>query len=439
MGWGAALAAAAAVWAGAQDAPVRTDSEPVPDEMIEEEARASASSKEKSASGAEGESDGVGEGDEAGTGGSGTPLEHPPKKDFDALGVPLVSFNSDLGWGIGLVGGGYFYDPRYTPYRHALAAQSYFTTRGVQNHWLRYDGPDLLGKARLEVRAEFRRELFAPFYGVGNLSGEGFVESGGQDRGWSFDHFFPGGWARIRTKPGGKSHPLELWGGYGFNWVRVTPYDESQLRAEAPRGLSGGAHARVLFGVAHDTRDFEADPTRGGVEEVAVRLSAQPLGSRYAYGGVTLSERRFFSLGTPRVVLAQRLVLDVLFGEVPFFEWANVGGMQGGEGVGGMSTVRGVPRNRYQGNIKAISNTELRFYVFDFKLLGEKVKTGGVVYWDMGRVWHPGVDDGPWHQWHPGVGAGLRLARRAAVVRFDYAVATENLRQGIYITFGHMF
>ncbi len=428
MGWGTALAAAAAVWAGAQDAPVRTDEQPVPDAMIHATTMAEPD-------GAEGD----GEEEEDGTGGSGRAVEHKPRRDFDAIGVPLVSFNSDLGWGIGLVGGGYFYQQGYTPYQHALAAQSYFTTRGVQNHWLRYDGPDLLGKARLEVRAEFRRELFAPFYGVGNLAGEGLALDRPQDRASSFDHFFPGGWARLRTRPGGQGHPLEIWGGYGFNWVRVSPYDESQLRAESPRGLEGGAHARVLFGVAHDTRDFEADPTSGGVEELAVRLSAPPFGSRYAYGGVTLSERRFFSLGTPRVILAQRVVLDVLFGDVPFFEWSNVGGMQGGEGVGGMSTVRGVPRNRYQGNIKAISNTELRFYVFDFKLLGEMVKTGGVVYWDMGRVWHPGVDDGPWHQWHPGVGGGLRLARRAAVVRFDYAVATENLRQGIYVTFGHMF
>jgi hypothetical protein len=40
---------------------------------------------------------------------------------------------------------------------------------------------------------------------------------------------------------------------------------------------------------------------------------------------------------------------------------------------------------------------------------------------------------------HPGLGAGVRLARRAAVLRFDYALATETWRQGVYVTFGHMF
>jgi hypothetical protein len=37
------------------------------------------------------------------------------------------------------------------------------------------------------------------------------------------------------------------------------------------------------------------------------------------------------------------------------------------------------------------------------------------------------------------VGAGLRLARRAAVVRFDWAMSPESGRHRIYLNFGHMF
>ena len=46
---------------------------------------------------------------------------------------------------------------------------------------------------------------------------------------------------------------------------------------------------------------------------------------------------------------------------------------------------------------------------------------------DFGRVWHPGI------------GGGLRLSRRAAVVRMDYARSTESGRRRFYPTFGHMF
>ena len=109
------------------------------------------------------------------------------------------------------------------------------------------------------------------------------------------------------------------------------------------------------------------------------------------------------------------------------------------EGVGGMSSVRGIERNRFAGNIKAFSNSELRFHAFDMKILGQVMKLGAVGFVDVGRVWHPGVEDGAWHQWHPGVGVGLRLARRAAVLRLDYATSTEEGGQRLYMNFGHMF
>lgn len=377
------------------------------------------------------------------TGGSGrtNTLDRPPeeKKGLDAIGVPLVSYNSDLGWGFGLVGGGYYYSPGYLPYRHAIAGQGFITTRGVQNHWLRYDGPQLLGKARLEVRGEYRRELRAPFYGPGNQSSPEFVPGRSDEEPYSFDYFFPGGWARIRGKPAGPLKKLELFAGYGYHWVRVIPYEASMLERAAPRGLEGGSHGQVFTGATWDTRDNESDPTRGGVEEIALRFSGSPTVSDYTYAGVTLSERRYFQLGSPKLIFAQRVVFDFLMGDVPFFEWAAFGGVSGGEGIGGMSSVRGVPRNRYQGKVKAVSNSELRFYPFAFQLLGEPVKVGGVAFFDMGRVWHENVTDGPWHAWHPGVGGGLRLARRAAVVRFDVGVATETRRPGLYVTFGHMF
>ncbi len=359
------------------------------------------------------------------------------KRGLEGIGIPLVSYNTDLGFGIGAVGGAYYYAPGFDPYQHALAAQVFFTTQGVRNHWLRYDGPSLLGRARLEVRAEYRRDLLFPFYGVGNEASPEFHPGTSAPRAFAFDQFYPGGWARIRTRPLGEKHPLEVWGGYGYHWVRIRPYPGSVLEQSQPVGIRGGNHGQLFVGLIWDTRDFEPDPTRGGIEELSVRISGAPTLSAYAYSGVTFSERRFWSL-SERVVFAQRIILDAMFGEVPVFVLADIGGT-GTEGIGGMSSVRGVPRNRYVGSVKVASNSELRFYVWDFSLFGETTKVGGVAYFDIGRVWHPDVDDGPWWRWHPGVGTGLRVARLAAVARVDYAVATEDLRQAIYVTFGHMF
>ncbi len=363
----------------------------------------------------------------------------PPVKSsgVDAIALPVLSFNSDFGIGYGAVGGMYLYGEGHTPYQHGLGAMVYFTNRGVQNHYLRYDGPGLLGPLRVEARFEYRREFRSPFYGAGNLSAPDFRGQEDDER-YNYDRGSPGAWLRLRWHPLGEPHPLQTYVGYFWRHTNVEPYQPSVLAQLEPLGIEGGSTGQVLAGALWDTRDHETDPTTGGVEEVAFRLANPATGSDYPFVGVTLSERRYFRLSS-RVVFAQRLSLDMLFGQVPFFEWSATGGVLYTEGVGGMSSVRGVERNRFAGNIKVFSNTELRVHALEKRILGQPMRLGATAFLDVGRVWHPGVKDGAWHQWHPGVGAGLRVSRRAAVIRVDWALSTETGGQRIYMNFGHMF
>jgi outer membrane protein assembly factor BamA len=359
------------------------------------------------------------------------------ERGIDAIAIPLVSFNSDMGFGYGAVGGMYVYRPGKTPYAHGLAAQVFFSTRGVQNHYVRYDGPQLLGPMRVEARFEYRREFRSPFYGAGNRSAPDF-RGNVDDLRFNYDKGSPSAMLRLRGRPLGGTHPLQSYVGYSWRHTRVATYQASMLEQMRPVGMEGGNTGQLQAGLLWDTRDNESDPVSGGVEELGLRVSGAATVSRYQYAGITLSERRYWQLA-PWLVLAQRLTLDALFGEVPFFEWANTGGVGAGEGIGGMSSVRGIERNRFAGNIKAFSNTELRFQATEFSLFKEPVRLGGVAFFDLGRVWHPGTPSGPWHDWHPGFGAGVRLARRAAVIRLDYAVSPEAWRHRLYLNFGHMF
>ncbi len=371
---------------------------------------------------------------------SATPESGPDAKKErggDAIAIQLLSFNSDMGVGYGAVGGMYVYRPGKTPYAHGLAAQVFFSSRGIQNHYVRYDGPNLLGPLRVEARFEYRREFLSPFYGAGNDSAPDF-HGNVDDTRFNYDKGSPSAMLRLRGRPVGPTHPLQSYVGYAWRYTRVEPYKSSMLEQLKPVGIEGGPTGQLQAGVLWDTRDDESDPTTGGVEELGLRVSSAATVSRYQYAGVTLSERRYWKL-SPRLVLAQRLTLDMLFGEVPFFEWANSGGVGSTEGIGGMSSVRGIERNRFSGNIKAFSNTELRVHAWQFNLFGAPVRLGGVGFFDLGRVWHPGTPNGKWYDWHPGFGAGLRLARRAAVVRVDYAVSPEAWRHRLYLNFGHMF
>jgi outer membrane protein assembly factor BamA len=355
----------------------------------------------------------------------------------DAIALPLLAFTSDFGVGYGVVGGMYLYGDGHAPYQHALAAQVFFSTRGIQNHYLRYDGPRLLGPLRVEARFEYKREFRSPFYGAGNRSAPEFTGDV-KDARYNYDKGSPGAWLRLRGRLFGEDHPLQAYAGYSWRYTQVSPYEASMLEQMQPLGIEGGPTGQLMVGALWDTRDNESDPSTGGVEEVTIRVSGSATGSRYQYAGVTLSERRYFKLGS-RFVFAQRLSLDMLFGEVPFFEWSSTGGVNFTEGVGGMSSVRGIERNRFAGNIKVFSNSELRFHALELGLFGQPLKLGAAAFVDLGRVWHPGVPDGKWHEWHPGVGLGLRVARRAAVIRVDYALSTETGDQRIYMNYGHMF
>ena len=336
-----------------------------------------------------------------------------------------------------MVGGVYIYGDGRQPYQHGLGAQVFFTSRGIQNHYLRYDGPGLLGPLRVEARFEYKRELSSPFYGAGNRSASGFTGNE-KDAGTTT--------TRARRARG--------CGCAGSRGART-------IRSRCTRAIRGGTRGCRptrrrcwrrcnRWASRADPRDrfcsercgthgtaSRIRPT-GGAEELALRLSGHTTGSRYQYAGVTLSERRYFRLGS-RFIFAQRVSLDMLFGEVPFFEWSTTGGVNFTEGVGGMSSVRGIERNRFVGNIKVFSNTELRFHALDMRILGQPMKLGMVAFLDLGRVWHPGVTDGAWHEWHPGAGAGLRVTRRAAVIRVDYALSTETGGQRFYMNYGHMF
>lgn len=355
----------------------------------------------------------------------------------DALAVPLLSFNSDVGVGYGAAGGAIIYGKGYFPYKYSLSAQVFFTTHGIQSHFIHIDAPNLIGPVRIESKLEYRHDLFAPYFGPGNESSPGVIGNR-RERQFSYDLHSPTGMARARWRPLGDATPLEVSAGYMYEQITIKEYGGSLLSEQNPIGVLGGPNGMVLYGISWDTRDFETNPSKGAFYELAFRSAGSLTGSRYAYSGITLNLRQYVPIGD-KVVFAQRVVADFLLGNVPFYEWSRIEGPTTIEAIGGMTSVRGVPRQRFQGDFKVISNSEVRYNFWGFPLLKQRVDLGVVGLVDLGRVWQPGIPDGPWYQWHPGVGAGLRAARRAAVARLDWGLDTENGRQAIYITFGQMF
>ncbi|MCI0570136.1 MAG: BamA/TamA family outer membrane protein [Myxococcaceae bacterium] len=397
-------------------------------------------------------------------------------------GLPIINYNSDEGVGYGalaqLVDRG---DGTQEPYRMSVIAQFFQTTRGISSHYISVDAPRAFGSEwRLGGKIRYGVDLYAPYYGVGNESGYDADFGGCDDRDalasdpdacpgnpefrglryYSYkEHSFPETELNLRRTLSG---PWKLFLGHRFqmNQVRARYAAEelgqstiSRLEEDAYAGrirgfnpdaenVSYGRTSELQVALQYDERDQEASTTRGMFHELAVRGAAQALGGMYNYAGATLNLRFFQPIpvmeGRP-IVVAVRGIGDVLTGEVPFFRLASFGGISGGEGLGGVGSVRGILKNRAQGAVKVMGNAELRWMPLAFDAGSQHFDVGAVGFVDAGRVWSDlKLADGGGLT--AGAGGGLRVAwNREFVVRVDYARGITDPTTGLYIEFGQSF
>jgi hemolysin activation/secretion protein len=141
------------------------------------------------------------------------------------------------------------------------------------------------------------------------------------------------------------------------------------------------------------------------------------------------------------VTFAQRLVLQHVAGDPPFYE---LGAIQTAfkpqDGIGGSSSVRGLPKNRYVGRGLALSNSEVRWRATDFSLRGRESSVVLSAFTDVGRVWDKGVDmSTALKGLHSGYGLGARFAFGSSfVVAADVGHSAQSTAP-IYIGLGYLF
>ena len=355
----------------------------------------------------------------------------------DWLALPIASYNSDDGLAGGIVVQAQWLG-RVAPYKAALGAQVLFSTAGVQSHYLRFDVPRLFGTPlRLWLGAEFHKELNAPYYGLGNRTSSDIADHPGLfgDRAFSYLRRYPQ--ANIAFTLPFSASGVRLSAFARYLRLHIEPYDGSLLALERPPGTEGGEELSFGFGILVDRRHGEAMPNGGYLLEAALRGSQRGMASDHAYLGATVRGMGFVPLGS-RIVLAARLEGDALTPGTPLFELSRFGGVDPVEGVGGERSVRGIPKARFIGRVKALGTTEARIRVADARVLDRRVSFGAVAFVDTGRVWQLKGDDGRFFDLHTGWGGGLRAYHREFVLRLDVGTSTERAAN-FYITFGSFF
>ncbi len=418
------------------------------------------------------------------------PLDLAEKRDEGYFtGLPLI--NSDPDTGVGFGARVYHYwngrrsDPLFahTPYLHRIYAQAFFTTNGYQYQALDYDGVYVASSPyRVRAALVYERNTASNYYGRGASTLAPLAYPGSPD---SFSQLSDYETSTSRVEPDGTTFArynryslarpvarvsverdlfggfVRVLGGLGLSYVTIRDYTGANVTTSngtrAPEtatllqrdclagrviGCQDGWNNTLKLGIAYDTRDYEPDPTSGVFADATAEVSTKIIGSRYDYGRITASPRVFFSPihGAPpaRVVLAARAVYSVAFGDVPFFDMGTLAFTDGDQvGLGGLRTIRGFRQERFVGRIAALTNFEVRWTFYDFKVRRQRFHFILVPFLDMGRVFDD-VRDTTLAGWKRGQGAALRIGwNQATIVSLDYGVSAEGA--GFYVNFGHPF
>lgn len=353
------------------------------------------------------------------------PPPAPPRTEVGLL--PALGYQPETGLELGLFLHRARYAPGTYPYRSRVRLQVLTSILAEprielprQLHFFKIDLPQR-PDAHSRVRAElfWERQVNAGYYGVGNATvaaDPGLVS----DR---YHEYRVESWRGRVTLERALAVPgLRALVGVGLARVDVDPYADSLLAADHERAAAAGREipgvplyttAEWIVGVVLDRRDHETAPTRGLFHDVGLRL-APSFGEGPGFGAVTYTARFYLPILGEELVLATRVLGDVLFGEAPLLDLNRYGGVLDAVALGGLDGVRGIGGGRFVGKTKVLGNVELRAALFPFRLFGTAMNLGAAAILDAGRVWSqslaPDPDrDGDGLGLHWGAGAGLRL------------------------------
>jgi Omp85 superfamily domain len=405
-------------------------------------------------------------------------------------GLPLVGYSTDIGYGGGARAYYYFNgqrtDARFrtTPYLHRVFLQAFFTTRGIQFHWLDYDAPRIF-ESRYRIRSQliYARNINQNYFGFGNRALDPLRFPGAPG---TFDRYADYYDQEQRvvdgltyTKYDQVDLQKPLWiasiersladdkvrvlGGFGVSYATIRDYTGKQVDAldgagnrieatQAPTrfredcdagrlvGCSGGRDNFFRAGISYDTRDYEPDPNTGVFADLAIDAGSVVLGSEYQYLRTLAAVRGYYSPIPDRadLVLAGRGFIQVQTAGVPFFSTSSLPFTDDfHNGLGGQRTLRGFKQDRFVGRTMAAVTAEVRWTFYRFTRWRQKFGLIAVPFVDLGRPFdHAGALT--FSDWRPSYGGALRISwNLATIVTIDYGRSAEDA--GLYINFGHMF
>jgi hypothetical protein len=421
------------------------------------------------------------------------------KEGWNFGGLPVISYDSDLGLQLGALVNAYDYGDgsRYPVYDQSIYLEGSWFLKGSGIFRFNYDSDRLIKGIRTMADISYLPDQTYKFFGF-----NGYESIYNQD--WENDEsadyksrvyyrykrqFFRAKFDFQGNIIGSKFRWLA---GLDFYSIAISPVDINHLNDGKPSdeqlpdtiGLygqyvdwniisaneaDGGMFTAFKVGLVFDTRDNEPNPNRGIWSDI-IFVSVPKITSNMDAGfyKLAITHRQYFTLIKNHLTFAYRLGLQVnVAGTTPFYaqELMFYSKMVGAynEGLGGAKTIRGIQRNRVVGDGFVFGNFELRWKVVKFIWFNQNFYIALSGFYDTGRdiqytnvqniveneniVYPEGESQADYfnfgaESFHNAVGAGLHIAmNQNFIVAVDYgrALNKQDGESGLYIGLNFLF
>ncbi len=412
------------------------------------------------------------------------------KKGWNFGGLPILSFDSDLGLQLGVLGSLYHYGDgsRYPKYDHYIYAEVSFYTKGSGVARLYYDTDKLIKGIRLTADVTYNPDLLYAFYGFNGYQST-YNDNWINDSTKIF-YRMQRKFTRFMLSFQGKffAEKLHWLAGVDYYMLNITNVDIDRLneRRDADDQIpnegtmpslyqryqnwglinqdnkNGGNYAAIKLGLVYDTRDNEPNPNRGIWSEVVLIGAPKFLSTMESgFTKISITHRQYFTLVRDRLTFAYRLgLIASLGGHTPWYAqnrlYPSVLAGSSSEGLGGAKTIRGVLRNRVFGDAMGWGNFEFRWKFLKTVIFNQNVYLALNAFFDTGRVLKEmeegNIENLPDNvksvyftddeSFHNSVGAGLRIAmNQNFIIAIDYGKALDKRdgNSGVYIGLNFLF
>jgi outer membrane protein assembly factor BamA len=360
---------------------------------------------------------------------------------WEFVGLPALNYNTDEGFGYGVLAEIYNYGTGLLPYKYTIQPIVFLTTKGRRDVLVFFDAPQLLpGNWRFDVTVAREQQLANPYYGIGNATVyDSTLELAPNPYYYRYGKTQTRVFTNVQHRIGKSSARYLI--GYGFANVvtDATPFDSGSTLFGAENGAPKGRIGFLRGGIVWDTRDRESGPRTGTWAELLAMRADGALGGTNTFTRVTGTVRQYTTL-RENLVLAMRLFAQQSSGDVPVYDINTLqSSYKNQEGLGGNNSVRGVAKTRFSGKGIMLENTELRWRFKEFTVRRKPMFLLASGFVDAGRVWANSIQlSDVATDLHVGYGGGLRVGvGQSFVIAFDYGRSSESSQ--LYIGLGYLF